>query len=255
MDPKTNGKASDGGAPAPILPPMYGSAEPLNAKAHGNLRILEGGDPRAAAALSNIVIGATEAPAAARTYPIVFSSQPDQPMPFVVTGVGDGRNAHVDADGRWRHGEYVPAYVRRHTFILLEEGDRLTLAIDRQSKAFSETTGRPLFEANGEPAKAALDAMEFCRAWRTELERTKKLVAQIAASGILVPRRADITLPDGRKTAVAGFDIVDEKKLAELSDEQFLELRRSGALALVYCHLVSMLSWRTFPASSNPQQA
>ena len=42
---------------------------------------------------------------------------------------------------------------------------------------------------------------------------------------------------------MSGFSVVDEGKLNELDDETFLALRKSGALAAIYCHLLSMRSW------------
>ena len=41
-----------------------------------------------------------------------------------------------------------------------------------------------------------------------------------------------------------GFQIVDEAKFNALPNEVFLEWRRRGWLALVYCHLLSMAHWR-----------
>jgi len=42
---------------------------------------------------------------------------------------------------------------------------------------------------------------------------------------------------------------VDEKRLQELSDEQFLELRKAGLLPLIYAMLMSMSNWRVASAA------
>ena len=63
-------------------------------------------------------------------------------------------------------------------------------------------------------------------------------------TGILIEKSADVTLPDGKKTQVTGFRIVDEKAFNELSDKEFIKLRKSGALTLIYCHLWSMRTWK-----------
>ena len=72
----------------------------------------------------------------------------------------------------------------------------------------------------------------------------QKLLAAIAGTGLLVDRNADVTLPDETKRRITGFQVVDEEKLAQLDDETFLSLRKNGALALIYCHLISMRNWR-----------
>jgi len=51
---------------------------------------------------------------------------------------------------------------------------------------------------------------------------------------------AKIDMADGQEFALTGLLAVDEKKLLQLSDEQALELFKSGELAWVYCHLMSL---------------
>jgi SapC len=241
-------------APAPAtpaiagLPPMYSGIEALSAKRHGALKL---GAPRGfahAAAMSSILVGASEIPAASRDYPVVFSDRENDAMAYAVTGYAEGVNVHVDSEGAWRKDQYIPAYVRRYPFIFLESegGKRLTLGVD--ARALSPAGGVPLYEEDGKPAAAAKNALAFCTAYKKEMDRTRVLVQQIIASGITISRRAEVTLAGGQKAMIGGFRIVDEKKLAALPDEVFLELRRSGALTLVYCHLMSMASWRNILA-------
>jgi hypothetical protein len=55
-----------------------------------------------------------------------------------------------------------------------------------------------------------------------------------------VERRADATLPDGRKLGLGGFKIVDTEKLLALPDEKVLAWHKAGWLALVHGHLASL---------------
>ena len=62
--------------------------------------------------------------------------------------------------------------------------------------------------------------------------------------GLLVPNNATITpASGGAPIGVTDFLVIDEKKLGELSDEDFLKLRRAGALGVIYAQLASRLSW------------
>jgi len=58
-------------------------------------------------------------PHAARTYPIVFSAAAPT-VPFAVVGLRENENLFVDATGNWRDDAYIPAYVRRYPFCLVE---------------------------------------------------------------------------------------------------------------------------------------
>jgi hypothetical protein len=265
---RKNGQAgADGEAPAPSqtpaapavaasrparsgLPPMYSAVEALSAARHGSLRLKRPDGFAHASGLSSIILGASEVPTAARDYPVVFSDRDSDSMPYAVTGYAEGVNLHVDAEGAWRKDSYVPAYVRRYPFIFIEGegGQRLTLAIDPAAPVFSLEEGAPLYESDGKPSATAQGALAFCRAYKAEMDRTRELVRQIIQSGITVSRRADVTLPGGRRAAVGGFRIVDEALLGGLPDEEFLALRRTGALTLVYCHLMSMAAWRNLLA-------
>lgn len=245
--------APEAAAPVPLLqglPPMYTAIEALSAARHGKLKLRRAESLAHAASLSSIIIAASEVPAAARDYPVVFSDHDTQAMPYVVTGYAEGVNLHVDDNGAWRKDAYIPAYVRRYPFIFIEaeHGKRQTLAIDPAAPMLSQTEGAPLYEADGSPSDTTRSALAFCKAYKAEMERTRELVRQIVEAGITVSRRADVNLPGGRKASVGGFRIVDEAKLAALADETFLALRKSGALTLVYCHLTSMAAWRNLLA-------
>jgi len=51
---------------------------------------------------------------------------------------------------------------------------------------------------------------------------------------------AEIDMTDGQQLSLTGLLIVDEKKLLALDDDKALALFKSGELAWVYCHLMSM---------------
>ena len=47
-----------------------------------------------------------------------------------------------------------------------------------------------------------------------------------------------------KKINFSGFRIIDEQKLAELADEDFLEWRKKGWLPFIYAHLFSGAQWQ-----------
>lgn len=102
--------------------------------------------------------------------------------------------------------------------------------------------GHRLYEG-GRASPTAERILRFCLSFDEQLHASAVLYQRIADAGIFVDQHAQVNLPDGTKTRIGGFSIVDERKLAALPDEEFLKLRKNGVLNLVFCHLWSMRSW------------
>lgn len=247
--------ADNGVATAPAveaLPLFYSKPEAMNPDRHGSLGLVARADfsfTRAAHALP-IVTG--EMPAAMRSYPIVFVGPGNQPV--VITGLRQGENLFVDKDGQWAKPHYIPAYVRRYPFILADDGGqgsgRLALCVDRGSDrvveqvvaaARGEKTA-PFF-AGTEATEATKQALAFCNQYQMDFASTRAMVDKIAGHGLFVERRSTVTLENGEVLNLTDFKVIDEDAFNTLSDEAFLDLRKSGALTLIYCHLAATNSW------------
>jgi hypothetical protein len=59
------------------------------------------------------------------------------------------------------------------------------------------------------------------------------------------------TNPDGSAGApvqIAEYGAVNEQKLIDLPDDKYLELKRNGAIGLIYAHLISLGGWERLVA-------
>lgn len=223
-------------------PLFYNKPELLTVQAHGTLRLRDDGDYSFAAKAISIPLNAVEV-AVARSYPIVFANVAPY-IPLAVLGLRKDENLFVDDKGVWDPAAYIPAYVRRYPFVLGESGgkDNYALCIDAQSPRLG-TTGTALFE-DGKPTEAAQKALNFCAAFKTEGDTTQKVMQAVHAMGLLTPNSATINLPsDGGSLGLTDFLVTDEKTLGELSDADFLKLRRLGALGVLYAQMASRLAW------------
>ena len=237
------------------LPMFYHRPEALHPARHGRLSLVTKPNFSFAATAHAIPIMASEMPAAMRSYPIVFVGP--QKSPVIVTGLRQNENLFVEPDGSWSAPHYVPAYVRRYPFVLAEDkqpAERLTLCIDRESDRIVETMAAalmgddagtvPLFDG-AEPSQATRGALEFCNQFQMGFAATRKIIEGIDALDLFVTRKSTVTLEGREVLNLTDFQVVDEAALNALGDDDFLKLRKSGALAMIYCHLASSNSWNS----------
>jgi hypothetical protein len=220
------------------LPLFYQDPQPLNAGAHGALR-LKDGDYGFAARTNAAPLTLVEFASAARCYPVVFS-QGQTPFPAVILGLGPD-NRFV-TEGLWVEGAYVPAYIRRYPFVFIEAGgDNLGLGVDTASDRVVDggEVGAALFE-DGQPSALTQGAMSFCGEFHAQHQQTQAFVEALAAQDLLVPQQADAKLADGKPLTLGGFLVVDPSKFAALTDDVVLHWHRKGWLALIHFHLASL---------------
>jgi SapC len=225
------------------LPMFYRRPRPLNSEVDRGRSLLLALDHSFARGTNSLVLNGGEFSQAMRFYPIVFNLA--EPVSAVaVVGLVDNENLFIGADGRWAADAYVPAYVRRYPFIVMEQpgSSELIICFDEDSGLVIESAERPLFDG-GQPTKLLQDAIAFCREFHVQYAATAAFVRALAAQGLLVRNEARFVLGSGKQMTLRGFDVVDEAKFNALSDEVFLDWRRRGWLHLVYCHLMSMGNW------------
>ena len=231
-------------------PPLYREPVQLNAQLHRHKKLLPFNDFSVLRHTHAAMLNAVEFPLAALAFPIVFVPG-DTANPNItaaaVLGLVPHDNLFVEGD-QWA-APYVPAFFRRLPYI----GDRnpgnddnqTGVFIDAQWPALNETDGEPLFLADGSQAPALQGAITFLQAFDEEARRTAHLCARLDTLGLLTPMKADVTLPNGTTLTVDGFMVVDQAKLNELPEPAVIELHRSGALALIHAHLMSLHQMRT----------
>lgn len=235
-----NGKTA---APAQANPQFYKQPVAVNRERHGGKSLRDAGYAFAAGA-NAVALNAVEMAHAARSYPVVFATSAPA-FPIAVLGLRENENLFVNADGSWRGGAYVPAYLRRYPFIFAQTpgSNQLTLCVDEAAPHLVDGSDRPLF-ADGKPTDHTDNALKFCVAFEAEREKTVPFAKALEASGILVENRADVNLSSGEKLHIGGYRIIDQAKFDALPDATILEWRRNGWLAPIYGHFVSLGCWQ-----------
>ncbi len=240
-----NGASANGAAAAPesALPVFYHRPRPLNAVADAGHSLKSAGNYNFARATNSVVVNTIEFPFVMRCYPIVFTTTLPRAA-VAVLGLMDSENLFLSEDGAWAADCYIPAYVRRYPFILMEQpgSTELLLCVDDASGLVGAGGERPLF-ADGKPTPLVQEALKFCSEFHAQHNSTSEFVRVLSEHKLLAPNEARITMNSGQQLTLRGFDVIDEAKFNALPDDIFLDWRRRGWLHLAYCHFMSMANW------------
>jgi hypothetical protein len=250
--PPTAAGSTQGDNPSPMF---YTAPRPLDRVRDASLRISRPSNFRFADKTNAIPLLVDEFPMAAAYYPIVFAAGA-MPIPAAVVGLRNDQNLYIDEAGQWRAGGYLPAYVRRYPFILMDDPEQkqFVLCIDETSDMFSASGEYPLFEGEN-PSEFTQSAMEFCAALRQQGEATDAFVLALKEHDLLIPNDAQIDLPDGSRLQLGGFLVIDPVKFDALPDAVYLDWKRKGWIGLVYAHLLSSHRWQNLVSISTETQA
>ena len=235
---------------------LYKQVEPLDRQRHRGLHMRPLDGWRVAQAMNALFVTVAEFADVCKEYAIVFvragkdpASGREEAVPVALTGLKQGENLFLRADGQW-DARYVPAFVRRYPFALAQadQADPV-IVIDAQwsgwcdaasANAEGAAPAEPLFDAAGEPAPVLRKVQVFLDNFRQETARTAVFANRLLEVGLLQPMRFDATLPSGEKLVVDGFLALDTKKFAELPDALLGELHRSGVLGLLHLQQMSL---------------
>lgn len=234
----------------PVTAFFYQQPVVLDRQVHRHLRLRDAGAGFARQSQA-VPLLAAEFASACLEYPIVFARGSDgQWLALAVMGLREGTNAFVDAQGRWL-GRYAPASIRRYPFILAEgapaaagKEPELSLAADLRAPHLG-SRGERLFTEAGEPTELTQNALVLLGEFQAGAAATQALAQRLNDAGLLVQQNLQVRLDEQRQAALSGVWIVDEAKLRELPDAQALAFFKSGDLAAVHAH---MLSLRNLPA-------
>ncbi len=176
---------------------------------------------------------------AAVSMPVGFMMKDKKTSLVAIHGVPPGPNLMVSPDGKWQVG-YIPAIYRGYPFTLMEGKDgKQILCIDEESGFINDTEGERFFDENGEPSEAMTKVLTFLQRVHESRLMTERICDLLQQHELVEPWKIVIETPDGEKK-IQGLFRISEKKLNQLEDENFLTLRKAGALPLIYCQLVSM---------------
>jgi SapC len=235
-----------------IDPTLFAEPQALDRVQHRTLR-LKADVTRydRTAGMNALFITAVEFGDVCREYPIVFveagqSAEGQREVaPMAVLGLAQGENLMLGADGSWA-ARYTPALLRGYPLgVAPIDAQSYVVCVDAKAGGLSPSEGERLFDDAGEPTPFLNERRQFVEEVEREAQRTRLLGRRLLELELLRTMRFDATLPDGSRLSVDGFLTVDEEKLGALPEATVFDLHRSGVLALIHAHQISLGLMRT----------
>ena len=195
--------------------------------------------------LSAMPLSFSEFAPAIRDYPAVFISG-DAGKSFVamiLLGVEAQQNLFVDANDAWDPTAYLPAYVRRYPFCMTRvsvNGQEQAERVACVEKTALQAKGAALFDEEDKPLPVWDGLRKLLFEFEADLGRSEEMARKLHELQLFEPFSAQ-ALPNGEQAiTLTGMYRVSEERLHALPAETLKELARSGVLARVYLHLLSL---------------
>jgi hypothetical protein len=211
----------------------------LSKEEHAELALSDINDLSAYVSRPTLPVYGAEISRLALDYPLAFIHQEQgYGVHLLCSLFSELPNAWITPEGKWL-GHYIPAIIRQTPFTVMpnEEGKRI-VCIDQDNSRLGDQ-GRSLFEA-GEPTEFLSGMIKLLEKLYLNGVGTQNAIDLIASYELIVPWPLVVRRDEEEETPIKGVFRIDEAKLNQLEDDQWLALRRAGAIPLIYGQLLSM---------------
>lgn len=166
--------------------------------------------------------------------PIVFVEHNDKFILCALLGYHPNINLFVAENGKWK-ADYVPQILKKWPFYSFSnKNNELVLCVDENSDQISEFEGQPFFDNKGNPSSQIKKMITFIQHYEYNNIMTENACSILNKYNLIKPWPAVV---DKRK--LNNIYKIDEKSLNNLSDEDYLALRKHGAIYIAHCQLIS----------------
>lgn len=171
--------------------------------------------------------------------PVAFVQNENSFILVAAMGLRASENLLVTGDNRWIGG-YVPATYRFKPFKLLGNGNGNDKFICIEEEQISnDDSGDVFFAEDGKINGVIFEIMNVINHYESSSFLAKNIVETLVKYELLTPW--NIMIGEGEsEQAFTGLFQVNEQALNQLSDNDFIEVKKSGALSVIYAQLLSM---------------
>lgn len=214
----------------------------INNKDHGNVKIKNNDNLQQSKRKHFAPVVVQEFLTASQEFPIVFikDASTGQFKAIALLGLKPEENLFFD-EKKWQ-GSYVPKALTLYPFLIhqAEGEDRALLCFDEDSPLVNDTSGDALFDENGVQNKWLTAKGEAVVDYVEKSETTQQFIKMLLDKELLSSQTLNLKLEGQEEYTLGGLYVIDEQKLNDLSDNDYLELRKTGALPAIYASIMSM---------------
>ncbi|MBL4822745.1 MAG: SapC family protein [Colwellia sp.] len=214
----------------------------INNSAHGQLKIKNNENLQQSKNKHFAPVVVQEFIAASQEFPIVFikDSGTGQFKAIALLGLKTEENLFF-RDDAWQ-AAYKPEGLTLYPFLLHQEKNRdnAVLCFDEDSFLVNKTEGEALFDKNGVQNQWLTDKGERIVSYIEKTNTTENFIKLLLDKKLLSPQTLNLKLEGEDEYSINGLYVIDEKKLAALSEQSFSELRKVLALPAIYAAIFSL---------------
>jgi hypothetical protein len=219
-----------------------------------------GNTPAFCRRVNAIAVSVSEFVAAARDYPIVFTSLDGGRSfaPVAVLGLAENSNLFIGSTGEWDPAAYLPAFVRRYPFCISKlyvDGEPRSERVVCVAKGYVDAGGVALFDERGAPTLRWQETERLLAGFEEDLDLTARLSAGLARLQLLEPFTLQILAADQSGARLQGMYRVSEARLRDQKPASHKALVSRGLMSAIYAHLHSLANFQRLHARAVTAQA
>ncbi|PCI07060.1 multidrug transporter [bacterium] len=224
------------------------SPVPLLNDKHANLKVISTGDYTRYKENHLISIVTQDFFTLTAEFPLVFvkGNEANEFIPVAIMGLREGQNLYCQTE-KWI-GQVIPLSFGSAPFSIARtspESEEFAVLIEEDSPLVSDTEGEALFTESGERTEYLERRVESMTQLAQHILHTKAVCKLLADNKLFSTQRLQLKhRPDAKTYNIDGVYTVNEEALNGLPDEDFLKLRTSGLLPMIYAHLSSLQQLR-----------
>lgn len=220
---------------------MYKNLEIINKVAHKDKFVKNIENFLYSKEQTNVPITVAEFYEVCKNYSIFFGKDADNKwFASAILGFKEKQNNFVDEKGNWEKKHYIPAFIRRYPFILIEQDEQLLLSIEKEFLSENkDNNAKKIFD--GEKNSEFLDdVLNFLNQFFNEAKLTTIFIEELYKWGLLEEKVATIVTANNEQYNINGLYIVNEEKLKHLSKKRKEEIYNKDMMPLIIAHLISL---------------
>lgn len=174
-------------------------------------------------------------------FPIFFvKDSSEQMFPVVPLNFLPQGNLFVSSEGRWR-GKVLPQFLVGFPFGLAYNSSGEPILVIEESFVLNrpEEGAFPFFKEDGKLTEEVSKIVQFLIQREEGYRLARRVSALLNELELFTPWEITLKLND-EETKIVGLYAIDLQKYLALSDENYLKLRKGGALLLIYAHFFSL---------------